>query len=90
MCQQSEHLDSGSRLYSCYDIDSHHETEGTILYFKRFKLFMPDTFKFLSCCLWFFSVISSKSSDHPTFTKNHEAWKFFEGKDTSNCYCFYA
>ncbi|KAF4789655.1 V-set and transmembrane domain-containing protein 4 [Turdus rufiventris] len=25
-------------------------------------------------------VISSKSSDHPTFTKNHEAWKFFEVK----------
>uniref|UniRef100_A0A8D2PDU7 V-set and transmembrane domain-containing protein 4 n=1 Tax=Zosterops lateralis melanops TaxID=1220523 RepID=A0A8D2PDU7_ZOSLA len=23
-------------------------------------------------------VISSKSSDHPTFKKNHEAWKFFE------------
>lgn len=25
-------------------------------------------------------MISSKTSDDPTFKKNHEAWKFFEGK----------
>lgn len=28
-------------------------------------------------------MISSKPDDDPTFKKNHEAWKFFEGKDAS-------
>lgn len=119
MFQQSEHLDAGARLYSCYDIDSHPSSswnredssvqlkcfikrqldEKKILghwslrqntFTSRGSNFLCHTFfSFCHVFFGFFSVISSKSSDHPTFKKNHEAWKFFEGKNTSNCYWFY-
>lgn len=113
--QQSEHLDSSTRLYSCYDTaDEIWWKIFLVMPFYNCSVSLKDNCPvrssktlmhqcvrqnyiysewsqhvllcvFNSCYVLFFffffkPVISSKTSDDPTFKKNHEAWKFFEGK----------